>query len=37
MAQFKNLIATEENNQVKLDAYIAQQDTLRGINIKDYL
>jgi radical SAM protein with 4Fe4S-binding SPASM domain len=37
MAQFNGLIATQENNQAQLDAYITQQDTLRGISIKDYL
>lgn len=32
-----NKIAIKENNQTELDRYIKEQDTLRQINIKDYL
>lgn len=34
MAKF---VAVEENNQVELDAYIAEQDRIRNISIKDYI
>ena len=30
-------IATHENNQQKLDSFIAKQDSIRNINIKDYI
>jgi len=31
------MVAIEENNQTELDTYIQQQDTIRGIKIKDYI
>ena len=37
LSGIRNFIATKENNQEDLDAYIAKQDALRNINIKDYL
>lgn len=37
MVGIKKVIATKENNQEQLDAYIAKQDQLRGIKITDYI
>ena len=36
MTVLQPFIAAKENNQSMLDAYIAQQDQLRGISYKDY-